>query len=58
MNAPFSADNDSEQENDARAPRVIQSSELLQGERQIVIRHGSESYRLILTRNGRLILQK
>jgi len=40
------------------APRMIRSSDLLQGERQIVIEHEGELYRLQLTRNGRLILQK
>lgn len=38
--------------------RRIRSAELLQGEREVLIEHGSETYRLRLTRNGKLILQK
>lgn len=38
--------------------RRIRSAELLQGEREVLIEHGSEIYRLRLTRNGKLILQK
>jgi len=40
------------------APREIDSSNLLQGEREILIRHGEEVYRLKVTRNDKLILQK
>lgn len=39
-------------------PRQITSSELLQNETELLIRHGEETYRLKLTRNGKLILQK
>ncbi len=38
--------------------RIVRSEELLQGERELVILHGSQIYRLIETRNGKLILQK
>jgi hemin uptake protein HemP len=38
--------------------RRLESSDLLQGEREILISHGDELYRLRLTRNGKLILQK
>jgi hemin uptake protein HemP len=38
--------------------REIASSDLLQGETELQIRHGDELYRLKLTRNGKLILQK
>jgi hemin uptake protein HemP len=38
--------------------RKITSSSLLQGEKEILILHGEEVYRLKLTRNGKLILQK
>ena len=41
-----------------REPRVIASETLLQGAREIIIRHGSEDYRLRLTRVGKLILNK
>lgn len=41
-----------------RMVREIASSELLGGETELLIRHGDELYRLKLTRNGKLILQK
>ncbi len=39
-------------------PPRIESSELFQGSRVVVITHAGETYRLLLTRNNRLILQK
>lgn len=41
----------------AEPPR-FDSQELFQGSRVVVITHAGESYRLLLTRNNRLILQK
>ena len=41
-----------------RTVREVASSELLCGENELFIRHGDELYRLKLTRNGKLILQK
>ena len=38
--------------------RVLHSRDLLQGERQVLIDHEGALYRLQVTRNGRLILQK
>lgn len=38
--------------------RVVDSNELLQGQKTVVIHHEGERYRLFLTRNNRLILQK
>lgn len=38
--------------------RVISSEELLLGDQEIIIDHQGERYRLRLTRNGKLILQK
>ncbi len=38
--------------------REIDSSSLLQGGKEILIHHGDEVYRLRLTKNGKLILQK
>src|SRR5262249_527313 len=38
--------------------RSIASETLLQGQQEILITHGAELYRLRLTRNGKLILQK
>jgi len=37
---------------------VIRSEDLLQGRREIQILHEGEVYRLLVTRNGKLILQK
>jgi hemin uptake protein HemP len=39
-------------------PLVLNSAELLRGQREVWIQHGNEIYRLIHTRNGKLILQK
>lgn len=36
----------------------ISSADLLQGRPEILIQHGEETYRLRLTRAGKLILQK
>lgn len=40
------------------SPRVIDSTELLAGEKTVLIHHQGEFYRLACTRNGKLILQK
>lgn len=37
---------------------VIPSEEILQGSREVLIRHADVLYRLCLTKNGKLILQK
>jgi hemin uptake protein HemP len=42
----------------APPPRVLRSEDLLAGERMVVIEHGGAQYRLLVTRNDRLILQK
>lgn len=42
----------------AKVVREMASSDLLRGEKELLIRHGDELYRLKLTRNGKLILQK
>lgn len=39
-------------------PLIVQSSELLQGRRELWIEHGDEMYRLRLTRSGKLYLTK
>ncbi len=36
----------------------LDSARLLQGQREVLIRHGNECYRLRHTRNGKLILTK
>jgi hemin uptake protein HemP len=38
--------------------RMVRSEELLQGRVEVLIAHGAETYRLRLTRSGKLILQK
>jgi len=40
------------------AARPVRSEELLHGQREVLIAHGDEIYRLRLTRNGKLILTK
>lgn len=42
----------------AGGPRTMTSSELLCGGRELRISHGDEVYRLLLTRTGKLLLQK
>ena len=41
-----------------RMPAIIRSEELLQGQVEVLIEHGDETYRLRRTRSGKLILQK
>lgn len=36
----------------------VQSTDLLQGHSEVLIVHGADTYRLRLTRNGKLILHK
>jgi len=38
--------------------RVVDSRELLRGDREVLIRHSDQIYRLRLTKSGKLILQK
>lgn len=42
----------------AEQPRRVPSEELLRGERLLVIEHAGQSYRLLVTRSNKLILQK
>ncbi len=37
---------------------ILRSEDLLQGHREVLIVHGNEVYRLLCTRNNKLILQK
>lgn len=37
---------------------VVDSRDLLRGERGLIITHGNDHYRLLVTRNDKLILQK
>jgi hemin uptake protein HemP len=43
---------------DATAPRIVSSAELLAGRRELLIQHGAEQYRLRLTASNKLILVK
>ena len=38
--------------------KILRSEEIFEGRRQIFIAHGTEIYRLLHTKNGKLILQK
>ena len=40
------------------AVRILRSEDLLAGEKEVLILHGDEAYRLRCTRSGKLILQK
>jgi hemin uptake protein HemP len=42
----------------AHEPPTYDSESLFQGSRVVVIAHAGDNYRLLLTRNNRLILQK
>ena len=39
-------------------PRRLTVSELLQGEREVILEHDSQDYRLRITANGKLILSE
>jgi hemin uptake protein HemP len=43
---------------DKAEPMTISSEALLGGRRQLIIQHGEERYRLMLTRSNKLILTK
>jgi hemin uptake protein HemP len=40
------------------APRTLRSEDILQGAREVLIQHGLETYRLRVTKAGKLILNK
>jgi hemin uptake protein HemP len=56
--AARSADADASPAADGPAMPVFDSARLLQGGREVLIRHGGECYRLRHTRNDKLILTK
>lgn len=39
-------------------PHRVASADLLRGKRKLIIEHGETTYVLVLTRNGKLILNK
>ena len=54
----LSADATGSADAEKSSPPRWQSSELLRGQREALILHAGQTYRLICTRNGKLILQK
>ena len=42
----------------APQPRTLRSDDLFDGQRLVYIEHAGQQYRLLITRNDRLILQK
>jgi hemin uptake protein HemP len=56
--SPTPPDNEPRPKRDPDPLRTIPSEELLKGSREVHILHEGEIYRLLLTRNGKLILQK
>ena len=49
---------DKEADSPPPKPPTVSSAQLLAGGRELVIRHGTESYRLLLTGQNKLILTK
>lgn len=47
-----------QQDADKAEPVTVSSETLLAGQRQLIIQHGGERYRLLLTRSNKLILTK
>ena len=44
-------------ENQSRA-RIIKSDEIFEGSREVLIQHEKDTYRLIITKSGKLVLNK
>ncbi len=42
----------------AKAPRRIELETILRGDREVIIQHGADEYRLRLTSNDKLLLTK
>lgn len=42
----------------SQPPRKISSADILQGDREVLIQHGTETYRLRVTKSNKLILNK
>jgi hemin uptake protein HemP len=38
--------------------RIVRSQDLFQGKREVIIEHAKEYYRLLITKSGKLILNK
>jgi hemin uptake protein HemP len=57
-NDPNEPSDSAKHEDPPEAAREVDSQDLMQGDREIVIRHGAQAYRLSVTRSGKLILRK
>ncbi len=55
---PAHSESTSEDRTLDEAPKVVSSEELFAGRQEVEIQHEGESYRLRITRNGKLILHK
>ncbi len=44
--------------NKPSSPKILRAENLFEGERELIIEHEGERYRLRITRKGKLILQK
>jgi len=58
MQAPSSPTNSKRETPIPAEPQTVSSEELLGGRRQLIIQHGGERYRLLVTRSNKLILTK
>ena len=50
--------NDQAEKNSLKKKVTIQSDQLFQGSREIIIEHSAHEYRLMITKAGKLILNK
>ncbi len=41
-----------------QTPRILDTEEIFGHERAVIIRHAGESYRLLITKQGKLVLNK
>ena len=53
MNHPNAKDN-----SEVMGKRVVRSEDLFQGGREVIIEHENDHYRLLVTKSGKLILNK
>jgi len=58
MQASSSSPEPRPEEPERGEPPTVTSEELLAGGRQLIIQHGGERYRLMVTRSNKLILTK
>ncbi len=57
-NADLDRRHDTHSADALREPQRIASTELLRGQRRLIIEHGDATYVLLVTRSGKLILNK